>query len=459
MKTNHIIKSRLVILTITLILFFLQSCESMIEVSPPDNQINKENIFKDISTTKSALTHLYIKVRDTPMLNKSNTGSSYSLDLYTDQLEFIGLSQNNFYLNSIEASSNETAQWWNTSYMDIYAINAFIIGLSESTYITDKDKKQFLGEAYALRALYYQNLALLFGDIPYTISTDYKYNTTITKTPYSKVLELIEKDLLLAYNNLDNSFRSSERFYINKPVVELLLSYNYLLQKKYDQAEFYSSAVIENNNYKLEDNINKVFKKTATSTLWQLSPDLLTSSTPEANVYQIKTITANTVTASKELINLFAKEDLRYLNWFEKVTINNNLLHQIYKYKNTVNNTDELSIYYRLEEAYFNLSLALALQNKIDRAVDILNVIRQKRGIAPINQTVDQSTFIKEYLNESAREFFTEKGRRFFDLKLTDNLGELIKVKPNWKTHHNLFPIPEKQIQINKNLLPNNIGY
>ena len=459
MKKYNILKSRIIIFTTLLVMFQLQSCESIVDVNSPDNQINKDNIFKDLSTTKSALTHLYIKVRDTPMFNKSNTGISYSLDLYTDNLQFLGVSQNNFYLNSIEASNNETAQWWNTSYMDIYAINAFISGLSQSDYIAQKDKQQLLGEAYTLRALYYQHLAQLYGDIPYTQTTDYKYNTVIGKTPYNEVLQQIEKDLLWAYENLDYSFRSSERIYINKTVVELLLSNNYLLQKRYDKAELYSKAIIENSNYKLENEINKVFKKTATSTLWQLSPNLLTSATPEASVYQLKTITANTVAASKELIDKFSKNDLRYQNWLKKTTLNNQEFHQIYKYKNDTNNTDELSIFFRLEEAYFNLSLSLALQGKVDKAIDILNTIKQKRGISPLSNSIDTNTFIKEYLQESSREFFTESGRRFFDLKLTGNLFELSKTKPNWKVYHSLFPIPEKQLLINKNLLPNNTGY
>ncbi|MTG98533.1 RagB/SusD family nutrient uptake outer membrane protein, partial [Myroides sp. BIT-d1] len=72
-------------------------------------------------------------------------------------------------------------------------------------------KKTLLGEAYTLRALYYQNLVQLYGDIPYTTSTDYKSNTTISKKPYQVVLVDIEQDLLLALDYLTYSFRSPDK--------------------------------------------------------------------------------------------------------------------------------------------------------------------------------------------------------------------------------------------------------
>ncbi|MCC9043582.1 RagB/SusD family nutrient uptake outer membrane protein [Myroides sp. M-43] len=459
MKNIFFLKTSSLFVCIISVCVIFISCDDIVDVDPPNNQINQKDVFKDIATTKSALSMLYSKVRDTPLFSRGNPGLNHSLSLYTDQLEFIGTKPNMYYLNTLEASSHEITQWWNNTYFDIYAINNFINGLNESSYIKQADKTQLLAEAYTLRALYYQTLVQLFGDIPYTVSTDYKYNTTIGKTSYQEVLLLIEKDLLLAYQNLDYTSRSNQRFYINKTVAELLLSYNYLLQKQYDKAELYSKAIIDNSNYSLEDDLNKVFKKDAKSTLWQLSPNLNTAVTQEANLYQIKTIGVNTVAADNNLLKLFAANDLRYKNWLQKATINNRELHQIFKYKNTANNTDEVSIFYRVEEAYFNLSLALALQNKTDKATSILNQIRQKRGLNSLNTSMDQTSFIKEYLDESSREFFTENGRRFFDLKLTNRLGDLNKNKPNWKDNHNLFPIPERQLQINKNLLPQNAGY
>ncbi|MDM1348839.1 RagB/SusD family nutrient uptake outer membrane protein [Myroides marinus] len=461
MKNTYFLKLKhsIVLFCSISILMTIQACESIVDIDLPDNRINQEDVFKDLSTTKSSLTNLYIKVRDTPFLSKANTGVSFSLSLFTDETTHIGNAPNSFYLNNITASSNEMALWWNNAYQDIYPINAFIIGLSKSHHIQEQTKKQLLGEAYTLRALYYQNLVQLFGDIPYTTSIDYTDNTRIKKTSYQEVLLLIEKDLLFAYENLSYTYRDSQRFYINKSVAELLLSNNYLLQRKYDKAELFSKAVIDNPNYKLEDDINKVFKNGAKSTLWQLSPNLNTAITPEAAIYQIKTIGINTVSASKELVDLFSLSDLRYHHWLLKVTLNDQEFHQINKYKNTANNTDEFSIFFRLEEAYFNLSISLALQDKLPQAIENLNIIRQKRGLNSLNSSLDKDSFIKQYLEESSREFFTENGKRFFDLKLTQKIQDLSKIKPNWKSNYNLFPIPEKQLQMNKNLLPNNIGY
>lgn len=442
-----------------LIIFALQSCESMIEVDLPDNKINREDVYKELSTAKAALTYLYSKVRDSPFLTKGNNGMGYNLSLYTDELDYHGSSINEFYLNSIEASSNTPALWWNNAYTDIYAINAFIEGMENSEYITEADKKPLLGEAYTLRALYYHFLVQLFGDVPFVATTDYKINTTINKISASEVLIKVEKDLLKAIDLLDYSFRSPERFFINKTVTELLLSQNYMLQNQWEKAAFYSQKIIDNPLYHLEEDIDKVFKKEAKSTLWQISPNQNTAITPEASVYLFASITPMAVAVSAPLLDLYSENDLRLQRWIRKTTVNNQDFYQVYKYKNNADNTDEYSVFYRLEEAYFTLSLALTMQNKTTEAVAVLNVIRQKRGMDNLAADIDKESFIEVYLQESAKEFFTENGKRFFDLKLTGKLNNLTTVKPNWKEFHRLLPIPDKQLLINKNLEPNNPGY
>ncbi|MNL56219.1 SusD family protein [compost metagenome] len=66
---------------------------------------------------------------------------------------------------------------------------------------------------------------------------------------------------------------------------------------------------------------------------------------------------------------------------------------------------------------------------------------------------------LDEILLESRREFFTEHGHRFFDLKRTGRLNVLIGVKPNWKSYHDLWPLPQKELTLNPNMNPQNTGY
>ncbi|WP_233266158.1 RagB/SusD family nutrient uptake outer membrane protein [Myroides fluvii] len=173
------------------------SCESMIEVDLPENKINEKDVYQNINTTKAVLSTIYSNIRDKFFLSKNSSGLAYSLSLYTDELDYLGTSTNDLYLNTINADNNSSRLWWDNAYQSIYTINAFINGVSQSSAFEKQIKNQLLGEAYTLRALHYQYLIQLYGDIPYTTSTDYIFNTSIYKTPYHLALIEIEKDFYM----------------------------------------------------------------------------------------------------------------------------------------------------------------------------------------------------------------------------------------------------------------------
>ncbi|MEC4114968.1 RagB/SusD family nutrient uptake outer membrane protein [Myroides pelagicus] len=439
------------------IILSITSCEKMIEIDLPTDQINTENVFKDKRSANAALTNLYINLRESSIYTGNSQGIGTSLALYTDELESLSTSPtaDSFVLfnNLLDPTKNILSNIWNTSYTHIYAINSFINGVVKSETISKEEKLQLLGEGYILRAMYYQALTQLFGDIPYTTSTDYKTNTTIKKTSSFEVLNYIEKDLLQANENLSYTYRSIDRYYPNKAVAELILAKNYLLQKNYEKAEFYATLVKDNSMYNLETDLNKVFKNTAKSTLWQLSNSNNTAATYEARNYVM--ITSNwTSRLTNSLLNSFDNNDLRKIEWVKLYPNTTNNF--AFKYKNHLTNTDECSILFRLEEAYFILSESLIYQNKQDKATFYLNTIRQRAGLSPLLNTLNKDQVLLAMLEESKKEFFLEHGRRFFDLKRNNKLSLLKSTKINWQDKHALFPYPEKELLINPNLNPQN---
>lgn len=449
---------------VSLLFSFLQSCENLIEIDLPDNQINTEDVFKDIHTTQAALANLYINVRQTSLFNGGYSGIGSITDSYCDNLDcFLDPNSNTnlseFYHNTVIPSNYTLSTLWKTNYEHIYALNAFIKGLSSSTYITEEDKSVFLGEAYFLRALYYHYLTQLFGDMPYTTITDYRFNTTISKTKTEDVLNYVEQDLKTALETLPAEYRNPERIYPNKAAAELLLAKNYLLQKQYTQAAIFAKNVLDKYAYVLEEDINKVFKKTAQSTIWQLGSNTSGTVTLEADNYIFKTLPPTLYALNNELIGSFNNEDKRLLSWTNEVSQNGQSWYHAYKYKNNNSNEDEHSIVFRIEEAYFVLIEALAYQNQIPEAVHYLNIIRQRAGLSPLPETLTREEFINEMLSESRKEFFCEHGHRFLDLKRNNRLGLLKTIKLNWKDKHALLPIPEGEILLNSNLLPQNNGY
>ncbi|EHO13121.1 hypothetical protein HMPREF9714_00955 [Myroides odoratimimus CCUG 12901] len=452
---KHIITQLLFLI----LLILTTSCESMIEVDLPENKINEKDVYQNISTTKAVLSTIYSNIRDKFFLSKNSSGLAYGLSLYTDELDYLGTSTNDLYLNTINADNNSSRLWWDNAYQSIYTINAFINGVSQSSAFEKQIKNQLLGEAYTLRALHYQYLIQLYGDIPYTTSTDYIFNTSIYKTPYHLALIEIEKDLLHAVELLSYEYRDNQRFYVNKAVAELLLVENYLLQKKYSEAESLAQKLVYNSLYNIEMNLDQTFKKTAKSTLWQISPLQNSAATPEANLYLFTSITPTTTVLSKKLIDSFDTNDMRFKHWIKEVKSNESVLYGVYKYKNKTNNTDEYSVFFRIEQANFLLAESLYRQDKISEAVQVINTVRIKRGLNGLPLNITKQEFETQYLTESNKEFFTESGHRFFTLKRLEKLQILKDTKPNWREFHQLFPIPEKQLLINKNLNPQNNGY
>ncbi len=443
------------LLLIAIILF--QSCEDTIEISLPTDQINTENVFKDKRSATSALANLYINLRETSMFSGKSQGVGTTLGLYTDELEpiFVYTGSDNILIsnNSLDPTRLVISTLWDRSYSNIYAINSFISGVTNSIGITEEEKNMLLAQGFVLRAMYYQILTQIYGDIPYTTTTNYKANTKIAKTPVFEVLKLIEQDLLKAIESLSYIDGSSNKYYPNKAVAELILAKNYLLQKRYEKAEFYSKLVINNPLYSIETNLSKVFKNSAKSTIWQMANSASDAAAYEASNY-IMIVSDAAYKLNSALLNSFENNDLRKQLWIKEFETTGSLYS--FKYKNRRNNPDECSILFRIEEAYFILSEALIYQNKEKEAIPYLNTIRQRANLLALPSSLDKEQTLLAMLKESQKEFFLEHGRRFFDLKRNNKLSLLKTSKPNWQDKHALFPYPEKEILINPNLNPQN---
>ncbi|MEC4115092.1 RagB/SusD family nutrient uptake outer membrane protein [Myroides pelagicus] len=460
MKTKSI-NQYILVYSLFIIGILSTSCTSQVEIDAPTDRIDHSEVYKDIGTTKAALNSLYLDLELSAIFNKASSGVSFNMSLFTDELDFYGTSSiiKDIYENNFTDNNSTINSWWNNSYQNIYRINAFIEGVNGSPVLGIDLKKSLLGEAYTLRALYYHYLVILFGDVAYTTSTDYNINQNLKRLPYQEVLLKIESDLKEAIQLLDYSYRDPNRFYINKAIAEVILIENYIIQEKFNEAEKVAHQIIDKDLFQIEDDLSKTFKNQAQSTIWQIAPRYASRITSEASLYLFSNFTISSATISNNLLELFDNKDNRKKDWLNKISINNQEFYQVYKYKTQANNTDEYSIFYRIEQVYFHLAYSLAMQGNIEKAIESLNVVRHKRGLDNLPSNLNQQQFITNYLEESSREFFTENARRFIDLKITNTLNDLKLIKTNFQPHHNLLPIPFRQMEINKNLRPNNPGY
>lgn len=459
MKTNKWI------ITITLGLGFSlasSSCRNLVESDFPSTQIEVSQVFETVSTADGALSNLYAELQYYSVISGGSLGTGALLGTYTDDLNcYIISSQNSaldLYNNRQISSNTAVLSVWSHAYKEIYSANSIINGVENSTGIGESDKKRIKGETLLVRSLIYFYLSQIFGEVPYTTTTDYTVNQSLGKISESELLIKIQNDLETAVTLLEDSYRNAERVYPNRKAAELMLSLVMMQQKKWFEAEQELKKIKQSPLYVWEPDVAKTFKKAGKHILWQLKPLKANDATEEAINYNFTTAVPNTYALSEDLVSSFASNDLRKQKWVKEITINQNHFYRCDKYRNTTANTDEYSVIFRLEGVYLLLAESLAQQNKVEEALPYINAVRQKAGIPALTSS-SKEELLNNIVEENRKEFFTEHGNRFLTLKRNNGLNKLIPVKPNWQAYHQLWPLPISELVLNPNLNPQNTGY
>lgn len=438
----------------------LAACEDLIDVGYPSNQLGTPQVFEDVQTANAALAYLYSLARDRSVLTGGSGVGSYG-GSYADELDCYYNDQNghmDIYQNQLQETNTSIASIWKDSYQQIYYANAVIYGVEQSAALSGGDKNRIKGEALLLRSLLYFYLQQLFGDIPYTTSVDYEYNRNIGKTEASALLAQLEKDVTDAAALLGDDYRDAERIYPNRKAAQLLLARICLLQEEWLLAQETARTILQSPLYQYETDINEVFHKSGKHILWQLKPQNSGDATSEVTLYYFDNSAPHNYALTEDLMDAFAGNDLRKQAWIATVTVNGQSWYRPYKYKNRANNTNECSIVFRLEEAYFIMAEALARQNKVDEAIPYLNASRERAGLVPFT-SLPAEEFHEELRVEKRREFFAEFAHRFIDLKRWGRLDELSALKPNWEEYKHVWPLPQSELLMNPSLYPQNTGY
>lgn len=449
-----------IILYIFLLNAILNSCENLLEVDLPNNQLTSAVVYNSDETAQAALLNIYGNLRDNGLFSGQMKGGTIVLGLYADELNNVSTDFDLQQVNSLTHNSRNTSfsYLWSKSYEQLYMINFFIENIQLSQTISTKNKEQFLGEAYTLRALIYLNLNQLFNEIPYVKSSDYKVNKLIKKNNQSQINDFIESDLKLGESYFDKLPVLKDKSRINRYSNYMVFSKYYLLNKQWDKALHYSNMIINSGDFKINLNLDSEFNVGSSSCIWSLDASTINGNTFIAQVFIPSSYPSTTVILNNEFVNEFENNDFRKLLWINTVTNGTITQYYPYKYKqrSTSTNRIESLIIFRLSEAFLIRSEAYFNLNRIEESLNDLNLIRTRAGLAPIKNDEDIYSSI---LKERKFELFTEFGNRLLDLKRTDKLGLLQNIKPNYKKHHALFPIPENEILLNPNLNPQNDGY
>jgi hypothetical protein len=445
----------------------------MVEVEVPNTSLTRSNVYTNDATAAAVLTDIYARMSNGSYFFTTSTNSiTVRTGLTGDELNLFGSSQNlgDYYLNNLSSSNSQTL--WEIFYRTLYPVNAAVEGLSSSTSLTPAVKQQLTGEAKFLRAFIHFYLINIYGNAPLITSTDYRINSVMTRTAKEDVYKQIIADLKDAENLLSDNYvtanamtTTTERVRPNKWTATALLSRVYLFTGDWVNAEAKATSLINNTGkYSLISDINNVFKKNSTESIWQLQPVNSNYNTEDARVFNLKIsgLGNGSVYLSQTLLNSFEAGDQRKIKWIDSLIVSGQTYYFPYKYKANTGSVTEYLTIFRLAEQYLIRAEARAMQNNFSGSQSDLNALRTRSGLSNTTATT-QPTLLTAILQERRVELFTELGHRWLDMKRTSTIDATMNIVAPakgtiWRSTSSLYPIPLYDIQQNPNL-SQNAGY
>lgn len=437
------------------------ACEEFVETDLPVTETTADAVFNDKVTAEAALLENYVSLRDRVLTTGTIPGIGNLMGMYADESlnwQVGSIAEQAFFTNALTPSDAAVQNLWNDSYKIIYQCNRIIDGVAQSPAVTAASKDQLTGEALFTRSFVHFYLVQLFGEVPYVTSTDYRVNKTVGKMPVNAMYTQLAQDLVQAGTLLENA-AAPVNTRPSKYAAEALLARLYLYAEQYDKALEYSNSVIAA-GFSVDQPVEDTFLKGGKSIIWSLKPGVEGANTNEALIYIVTGTTPASRSLSENLVASFEQGDLRKELWIKKMGTENAPYYHAFKYreKGPTAATKEHSVLLRLEEMLLiRLEADLHLGNNA-AALHNWNSIRERYGLDPFTEL--PANWKQLLLEERRHEFFCELGHRFFDLKRTGTLEqEMVKTKLSWKKSFAKLPLPQAELMLNPNLLPQNEGY
>jgi hypothetical protein len=451
-------------LGIAFTIVFSTGCKKLIKVELPINKITSESVFENTSTAVSALSGVYASIGGRASRFAGNNGISIRLALMADELTPRVPSAYPEYLNNITGNAGFTI--WEVTYREhIFRLNSIIEGVSNSISLPPNIRRILAAESKFTRALLYFYLVNLYGDVPLILSTSLSNNVSISRTEKSIVYEQIVADLIEArdilgvkYLDRDLNNLSNDRVRPNSYAASALLSRVYLYMEKWQEAEEEATRVIDNPDFELLSDLNKVFQKDSREAIWQLQPNPLDqdgANTPDGRFLINPRQRTPNFAVSEYILAAFEAPDNRNTNW---TFLSPSELIIPYKYKEgwaTFDQT-EYTMVLRLAEQYLIRAEARARLNKLtgeNSAQGDINAIRSRAGLDATTAS-SQQELLDAILRERQLELFTEWGHRWFDLKRTGKIDDVMQIVGpikggQWQPYKAFLPIPYDEFLYN----------
>jgi hypothetical protein len=475
-------------LLLLIILLATASCTKELEQVP--HQIYYDNFYQTEEDALSAVNAVY------DVLGSVNQYSSYLWliqDIGSDDcnarptLNDPNLHQFNSY--AIQPTNNYLALIWQGSYLGISRANVVLEKIPTIKMDTAL-KERILGEAHFLRGLYYFNLVRLFGEVPIITAP---VSSSLTdeeiyphRSPVNDVYNLIINDLGMAADKLPVRYTNSiDKGRATRGSAWGILSKVYLTTKDWQNAATTAAKVIESNEYSLYADYASNFKeanKNGKESVFEVqfykkviseNSQMVISGLP--SIPGLFAAGVEIMLPTQDLLNSFDTNDYRKSVTFFSSYWTYTFEPHIWKYWDQVaykpaatsaSGADFIVMRYSEILLIYAEALNEANAGPTTEAYNAINQVRARarngnNDLLPDLTNLGQDEFRKAVLNERRHEFVSE-GQRWYDLVRTGTLIESVKRAKgdaaNPTAINYLFPVPQRERDINKNLTQND-GY
>lgn len=477
------------------------ACKGLLEEDPQD-QVFVDNYFQTENDATAAVNSIY------GILNATSSAPTFGGVYFSTYWVATGLASDEMENRLPSPDLDQLAtfthrpvnsslyDFWRLAYKGINNANFAIEGIplvkADAVF-----KNQRIGEARYLRGMLYFDLVRWFGDIPLVLTLDGEI--TPPRNPKAEVYAQIIEDLKFAEQNLPESYTAGNGLgRATRGAATGLLAKVYLTQGEWQKCIDHCNTIINSGKYGLYDDFAETFRipnengketvfgvgfGTANNSIsfWEagqfnvrLLPRKLSGAIPGVNAQGWQVATQNLYDSFDPQDRRRAVTLLTQINNVDGTTTD--VEPHIQKYWDKIaepaaGNTEHDFPYLRYADILLMKAEALNELNNGPNA-EAYAAVNQVRKRARFNGTTELPILpdlsglsyqqFKDALLLERRHEFVAEGQRWLDLVRFGKLQELVPVaKPGVQPapYHNLFPVPQNEIDLNPNLLPQNQGY
>lgn len=467
------------IIILSLGLFCLSSCESMLDVEVK-SEISGSTYWQSEADFEPYLYGIYGRFRShwDNMSFAEDRGDMW-VPGYNNRFS-------SYWIQDISAGQTST---WTGYYGTIGHCNLLLSHIDSFSFTNENLKRQIKAEALTLRAAVYFYIAKIWGDVPLLLEPVVDEKEPLhPRTDVADIFKQINQDIQEALSLYpEEGYNDKYRF--SKPSTYALLADVKLWEATVlNGGDICLNDVIdavtevENSGVRLLDNYGDIFDKKKNDEIIfsiYLERSEYTSGSYNNALLRIDTSgSADNVSElpialagqqayclsdrALEIIKKYESDgDKRISRTCIPELSNGEVLHWwANKFRGTKYSDDRVAdsdmIVYRLSEMYLFKAEAYALMGDIPNALKYLNLVRDRAGIPEYNNT-DRQSLLMEILDERGRELFHEI-KRFWDLRRADASGtiDIYNYIPNlkgkntplyWAVHVNMMSLNDQLVQ------------